>query len=347
MHAVIGAGVAGHQLDIVQDDQIKAKFHIQAAALGAQRQWGDRGGVVQPDAGIGQHFHSMGEERPFMFFQFAGAQTLGINAGFLGDQTLDKLLARHFQREDGHVFFVLLAGVFGNGKQEARLTHARTTGNNQQVRFLQPTQKLIQVIQAGGHTVDIIPELGERVHPVVIGAEDGGNGLQVVLDAPLRQAKDRLFGLTEDVVHSLALVIGQAGHLIGGLQHPPPHRVGLHNAAVGFGVHGGGGLVDQRSDIGRAANFGQVFAFLQFLANGQVIEGDAALVQAVEGLPEPAVADNVEIIGAQELGDIVVGFGVNQDGAQHRLFGLPAVGLGLKFGLRGFIFKGRQVRHAH
>jgi len=107
----------------------------------------------------GQHFDGVGEDWPLVVFQLAAAQPLGVDAGFLGDQTLHKLFIGHFQREHGHVFFVLLRRVLGHREHKTGLAHTWAAGDNQQIRLLQPAQQLIQIVQPGGHTVNLFAAL--------------------------------------------------------------------------------------------------------------------------------------------------------------------------------------------
>ena len=64
---------------------------------------------------------------------------------------------------------------------------------------------------------------------------------------------------------------------------------------------------------------------LELLAQGQQIDRDALLVQAGVGLPYPAVAVDVEIVGLQELRDVVVDLGINQHRPHDGFLGFPIV----------------------
>ena len=60
----------------------------------------------------------------------------------------------------------------------------------------------------------------------------------------------------------LRLVVGQLGQVVGGREHPPPERIVLDDVRVGLGVQRGGGLVDQRQQVGRPADLGQLVLLL-------------------------------------------------------------------------------------
>ena len=112
LHAVVVARIAAHQLQVIDDTRSSSysrcrRRHLVRSCIGR-----DGRGIIQEDVGIGKHLDGMGEKRPFFFVQLAGAQALGIDAGFLGDQALDQLLVGHFQREHGDMLLISLGGVF-------------------------------------------------------------------------------------------------------------------------------------------------------------------------------------------------------------------------------------------
>jgi hypothetical protein len=146
-----------------------------------------------------------------------------------------------------------------------------------------------------------------------------------VFEAPLADVEDGLLGLVHHIVHAGALVVGDRGDLVGGVDHLAADRVSLHDAPVGFGVERGRHLVDQRRQVGGSADLAQLAAPVQFVGNGQQVDGDALLVQAGERLPDPFVTVDVEIVRAQELGDVVIDFRVNENRPYDGFFGFTAV----------------------
>jgi hypothetical protein len=64
----------------------------------------------------------------------------------------------------------------------------------------------------------------------------------------------------------------------------------------------------------------------QFFGDGQEIQRDAFFVQTGESLPDPAVSDYIEIVRLEELGQVVIDFGVNQHSPYNSFFGFPIVG---------------------
>ena len=82
-------------------------------------------------------------------------------------------------------------------------------------------------------------------------------------------------------------------------------------------------MLIRRGQVGRSAGLGQPPLPLQLLRDGQQVDRQTLVVQAGEGLPDPAIAVQEEIVGDEEVGDVVVDLGVDQDRPQDGLFGLP------------------------
>jgi hypothetical protein len=87
----------------------------------------------------------------------------------------------------------------------------------------------------------------------------------------------------------------------------------------------GGRLVDQRHDVRCPTNLLDLVALFKLFADGQEIDRGAGFMQAREGFPNPAVADNKKVVRLEELSDIVIGFRVNQHSAEYGFFRLSAV----------------------
>ncbi len=100
---------------------------------------------------------------------------------------------------------------------------------------------------------------------------------------------------------------------------------------VCFGMHGGGGLVQQTGKIGRTSHFIQLTCLFQFLVHRQKINWSAFFVQPDESFPDPAIADDVKILGNNDLRDFEIGIGIEQHGTQHGFLCFPAVGQSLGF----------------
>ena len=116
--APIAATLPGHQLHVVDNNEIEAIFGIEAARFGANIV--DTGGrrIINKDARIGQHVGRLQQDRPLFLMDRTQAQPVTVDAGFHGQQTLYQLIVAHFQAEEGDARGVALSGILRNGKAE-------------------------------------------------------------------------------------------------------------------------------------------------------------------------------------------------------------------------------------
>src|SRR5215208_3999843 len=129
LHAVFGAA-GGHQLQVIDDDQIETMLSLQAAGLGADIHDVGGGRVVDVDRGFTQPAEGTGDAVPFVVVDLPQAQAVRIDPSLHREDTLHELLGRHLQAEDADRFAVSDRGAVGHAKGQARLSHRRTSGDD-------------------------------------------------------------------------------------------------------------------------------------------------------------------------------------------------------------------------
>ena len=107
--------------------------------------------------------------------------------------------------------------------------------------------------------------------------------------------------------------------------HPAADAVAFDDVPVGRGVQRGRNLIDQGGQIGAPADLGKLALSVELFAQRQQIDRDALLMQARVRLPDPPVAVDMEIVGLQELRDVVVDLGINEHRPHDCFFGFPIV----------------------
>ena len=83
--------------------------------------------------------------------------------------------------------------------------------------------------------------------------------------------------------------------------------------------------VDERGDVGRAANLFELARPREVFLEGDQIDGAAALGERHHLLEDPAMRVAVEIVRLEELGRLVERLVVDENGAQNRALGLEVV----------------------
>jgi hypothetical protein len=64
---------------------------------------------------------------------------------------------------------------------------------------------------------------------------------------------------------------------------------------------------------------------LQFIGNGQQVDRDTLFMQAGKCFPNPLVTVDIEVVGIQELGDVVIDFRVNKNRPHDGFFGFSTM----------------------
>ena len=115
-------------------------------------------------------------------------------------------------------------------------------------------------------------------------------------------------------------------------------RFFAHDPGVVLDVRRRGHEADQVGQIRCAADRFDADLAAQRVGQRDQVDGLAGLEHVEHDLEDPAMGILIEIIGRQELDDLVDGIVLDQDGAEHHLFGLDVLGRKLlqrDFGLDG------------
>ena len=112
---------------------------------------------------------------------------------------------------------------------------------------------------------------------------------------------------------------------VGRADQLPEDRLLLDDLRVVLDVGRPRHAVDQRRDVGRSADRVELARARQFLLQRDEVDRRPALGQRDDLVEDPAVRVAVEVLGAQHLHGEVVGVVLDQDGPEHRAFGLEVV----------------------
>ena len=207
------------------------------------------------------------------------------------------------------------------------LAHRRAPGHDHQVAGLQAGSHAVQIGKTGGHTrhiaagataVQLVDPLDDLAQQVLQVLETGRSARAV-----LRDLEDLGLGLVEHLPGVLALRIERlGGDLIGGRDQLAQDGAVAHDLAIAADIGGRRGLLGQRIQVGQPAHLVGLADRFQRLIDCDHVGGMAALDQARNLLPDQPVVVAVEVFIAQQVGHAVEGLVVQQQSAEHRLFGL-------------------------
>ena len=105
----------------------------------------------------------------------------------------------------------------------------------------------------------------------------------------------------------------------------PQDRLALDDPRVLGDVDGGRRLVREAGQVGAATDRLELVAPLERLGDGDDVDRLAPLEQVEHRRVDAAVGLPVEVLGAQELGDLDDRVAVDEDGAEHGLLGFETL----------------------
>ena len=226
--AVAAAGRL-HELQIVDDDKAKIR---DAAALGVHVRNGQRRVVVDADIRRADGRGRGADAPPLVRRELAGQKLLAVDQTLAREQARRELLARHFEREHRNRLAGRLADVQGNVERKARLAHAGTGRDEDELARVQTENRLIQIRQAGGKAGDA-PAAARRLGEVCIHAlDDHADWLQAADIASLPERIDLALGRLEHGVRSAGTLKDHGVDLIGRRVQIAQQRLIAHDGRV-------------------------------------------------------------------------------------------------------------------
>ena len=191
LHAVVGLFGRMHQLQVIDHHEAEV---LDAAQPRLHLRHRNAGGIVEEDRRIVQHAGRRRNAAPLVRGQIAHPQLFARHPRFGGKQTVDQLLAGHFQRKHRHRALLLHRHVARDIEHKAGFAHAGTRADDNQVG----------AVEAGGHRIErrdagrdahIVAALtrGELVEHLEVGGQHLGNRQQPALLAVLPDIVDFLF----------------------------------------------------------------------------------------------------------------------------------------------------------
>ncbi len=136
--------------------------HLQPPCLRPDLHHRDRPRVVDVDRRLRQPVARRGEARPVVGRELARAQALRLDLRLRAHEALRDLGLRHLEREQRHGRLAAHGEVRRHAEREARLSHARPRGEDDEVPGLEAGRQLVEVAEAARDAGDVGPLLVER-----------------------------------------------------------------------------------------------------------------------------------------------------------------------------------------
>src|SRR5450756_1099436 len=322
--AVFGAAVAGHELEIVDDDQRQGVLGLQAARLGAQLEHVEAGGVVDEDVGLLELSGRLDELRVVVSGQAAGAHLVRADARRRAHHALAQFLGAHLEAEDRHRRLTLHRHVLGDGEGQGRLADAGPRREDDEIGFLEAARELVDALETAGDAAHAVIAL-QGVEVLEVADQDLFDVLELGHTPLLLDGEDLLLAAVEELVGVAGVLIAELRDLVADADEGAQHALLAHDAGVV------GGVGRRRHELGQGVHeLAPPGALEHALALELGAEGDhvdlfALVVQGEDGAVDEPVRVAVEVVGRERLRDGGDGVRVDEHGAEDRLLGLEVV----------------------
>ena len=324
--AGIEAAATGDELKVVDDEEGQTLVALEAAGFGANFEDAGGAGIVDPQGSGSNGAEAFGHALPVLAAQMAGAKFVGVDLSDGGDQTLKQGFLGHFEAEDGDGQAAPDGDVLGKIQREGGFPLRRPTSENDEFGGLQTREQLVQFAVSGGNAGDTFAFAEDFFEAIEIFVDDVFDGEQAGFDAILGELEDFGFGGVEDNVGTRFAFEGLLLDIVGGVDEITEHRFFFDDAGVVLDVGDAGNAVGQAGEIRSATRGFQFSATVQFLGEGNEIDGVLGFAERDHLLKNVAVLRKEEIVGFECLDGGVEGVVVEENSAEDGAFGVEVTG---------------------
>ena len=237
--AVLGGDPAGHELQVVDDDQAQAALAgLEPAGLGPHLHHRQVGVVVDEERGVAEAGDGLADLGPVRVGQASVADPAGVDPGLGDQQALGQLVVGHLQREDQRRDPGLHGGVGGHAQGEGGLAHRRPGPDDDQRRGLEAVQALVEIDVAGRHAGDGLAPVEEALQAVEGVDQQALQRLEAVGHPPFGHVEDQGLGPVDGGGDVVGNAVAHLGDLAGHRDQPAQEGVLLDDAGVAGGVGG-------------------------------------------------------------------------------------------------------------
>ena len=188
-----------------------------------------------------------------------------------------------------------------------------------------PGRHLVEIGEAGRHAGDQLLARVQLLDRVEAALREVAQRDEAVAHLVVGDREDRVLGLIEDEVGLVLAVVGGREDLVGREDQVPERRLLLDDPRVVLDVGRARHAVDERGDVGRAADLVELARPPELLLQRDEIDRVVALRQLDHLVEDAPVRVAEEIVGVDDLGGEVERVVVQQDRAEHRPLGLEIV----------------------
>ena len=307
----------GHELEIVDDDEVEPLIAFQSAALGEHVHGGVHGIVV--DVKIGAHQPAIG------FVQLARAGSRepahGIHRGQralrdVRQHTFDQKLRGHLEGEYRHRLVVFQARVRRYVERERRFAHRRSCRDEDELAGFQTVRHPVEGGEVG---VDRVVVDDARLHFLYLfhrRAERGARVHEVLFGEILRDGIYLLFGVQQRVgaAHRLIAFLRD---VVARRNDAADERIALYDVGVVLRSRCGRDALRKGGEIIYAARLVQLAQQHEPVRNGHGVHHGRVVHERAHGGKDDAVRHLVKVIRLQRRDELIRSAVVDEDGPEQ------------------------------
>ena len=334
----LAAHVGGdNQLQVIHDNQRQATVAFQAPGLRAHFHYGGGRRIIHPQWSLGQIRQRRGNFSPIVTVHVAGAEFVGIDAGFRSEQAQQEGFFRHFQAENRDRLAITHRDIFRDVQRQRGFTHRRARGQDDQLGRLQAGRFVVEIGVTGSEAGDAAAFAENLFEALEIIANQFFDANQAGFDAIFGESENHRLGAIED---HIGIVARGQGLLLNGRRREnqaAQNRFFFDDARVVFDVGDARQAVSELREVGDAARRFQFAAPGQVLHQGHDIDGLLPFAKLQHAFEDLAVLRKEKILGFDLFHRGVQCMVIQQDRAEDAAFGFEV--------MRQRFFEGDIARH--
>ena len=238
------------------------------------------------------------------------------------------MLGWHFHREDSGRNPGADGGVFRNVQRKCGLAHRRASRDNDEFAGLQARCQFVEFSETARNTRDVAAGLMQQIDTIDSVRKNRLERSEPYLatGAFLGDLEHQALSLIDDIRCAAPVGgIGAAADLIAGMNECPKGRVLAQDRCIGFDIGRTGGFIGERRQVFEPAGSLQFIALAQEFGNRHDIAGIAVLGQLVNCGKDQAVVFAVEVVGNDQVRDLLPGLVIEHQTAKQGLLSLYGV----------------------
>jgi hypothetical protein len=209
---------------------------------------------------------------------------------------------------------------------ERRLTDGGASREEDEIRFLETREDVVECRESGGDTAHPALMLLEMFKTLPGFDEFILDGTERAQSRRISHRKDELLRIIEDLFEIAILLVSELTDAASGVEEGSQYCFRLNDLGVVSCRTRRRSCAHELRKVCAAADILQHFLFFELARDSDHVDGLALAVQREHRIEDRAVLASIERVGRGNIGNFVHGAGVEHEGAQERSLGVDVLG---------------------